>query len=168
MGIVPPRIESPKTIIGVGTRELLIMGTGMVISILIVLTKMSLILKVGLAALFLSLAALLALGRSPATGKTFEEYFLDILRYYRRDRFMQRGYGDVQDEPFSQQAASFQVDSIDDVFERESTKGFIQVRPLPLSAGGFMGVISICFLAMLIVWVFFGGLQEFLLRFGIQ
>jgi len=42
------------------------------------------------------------------------------------------------------------------------------MRPLPLSLNGVFAVLSICFLAMLIVWLFFGGLQEFLLRFGIQ
>jgi hypothetical protein len=163
MGIVPPRIEPPKTIIGVGMRELILLGGGLMLSILIVLSGMALILKVGLAALIMGLAALLALGRAPATGKTFEEYFLDIYQFHKRDRFMQRGVGAIRESP-----AIYQPAKADTVFSGNTAKGLIQIRPLPLSLNGVFGVLSICFLAMLIVWLFFGGLQEFLLRFGIQ
>jgi hypothetical protein len=163
MGIVPPRIEPPKTIIGVGMRELILLGSGLMLSILIILSGMALILKVGLAALIVGLAALLALGRAPATGKTFEEYFFDIYHFHKRDRFMQRGVGELREQRIIYQPAS-----IENAFSRDASKGLIQMRPLPLSLNGVFGVMSLCFLAMLIVWLFFGGLQEFLLRFGIQ
>jgi hypothetical protein len=163
MGLVPPRIEPPKTIIGVGMRELLVLGAGLMLSILVVLSGLALALKVGLAALFVGLAALLALGRAPATGKTFEEYFLDIYHFHKRDRFLQRGVANLTGEPFALQPT----------FVAEPAAGYaprdlIRIRPLPLSLNAFFSVLSVCFLAMLVVWLFFGGLQEFLLRFGIQ
>ncbi len=162
MGLVPPRIEPPKTIIGVGMRELLVLGAGLLLSILVVLSGLALVLKVGLAALFVGLAALLALGRAPATGKTFEEYFLDIYNFHKRDRFLQRGAADLQG-PFT-----LQLNRVAEPVTRYAPKSLIQMKPLPLSLNAFFGVLSVCFLAMLIVWLFFGGLQEILLRFGIQ
>jgi hypothetical protein len=163
MGLVPPRIEPPKTIIGVGTRELVILGTGLMFSVLVILSGLAIVLKVGLAALFVGLAALLALGRAPATGKTFEEYFLDIYHFHKRHRFMQRGVGDVDEEPFRHQPPPFE-----DVLTSNTPTGLIRIRPLPLSLNSVFAVLSLCFLAMLILWLFLGGLQEFLLRFGIQ
>lgn len=163
MGIVPPRIEPPKTIIGVGMREAILLGSGFMLSILVVLSGMALILKAGLAALIMGLAALLALGRAPATGKTFEEYFLDIYHFHKRDRFMQRGVGELREERVIYQPAS-----IENAFIRDATKGLVQMRPLPLSLNGVLRVLSLCFLVMLFVWLFFGGLQELLLRFGVQ
>jgi len=163
MGIVPPRIDSPKTIIGVGTRELIILGVGLLLAILVILTHMSVVLKVGLAALIVGLSALLALGRNPATGNTFEQHFLDIYHFYKRDRFLQRGVADYDDEP-----SAYQPANIDKIFEKDATKGFVRIRPLPLSMNGFLSVVSFSFLIMLIVWAFFGGLKDLLLRFGIQ
>lgn len=163
MGLVPPRIEPPKTIIGVSTRELVILGTGLMLSVLVVLSGLGLVLKVGLAVLIVGLAALLALGRAPATGKTFEEYFLDIYHFHKRDRFMQRGVGNVDDEPFTHQAHPFE-----DALTSNTPTSLIQIRPLSLSLNSVFAVLSVSFLAMLILWLYFGGLEEFLLRFGIQ
>ncbi len=50
-GVVPPTIERPKTVIGVGMREMVILGIGLVIALLVVISPMSLILKVGFAVL---------------------------------------------------------------------------------------------------------------------
>lgn len=163
MGLVPPRIEPPKTIIGVGIRELLVLGAGLLLSILVVLSGLALVIKVGLAALLVGLAALLALGRAPATGKTFEEYFLDIYHFHKRDRFLQRGAADLQGEPFAPQPTR-----VAETAAAYAPRDMIRMRPLPLSLNAFFGLLSVCFLAMLVVWLFFGGLQELLLRFGIR
>ena len=61
-GYVPPTIQSPKTVIGVGTRELIILGGGLLVAILVILSPLGLIAKVGLAALVVGICALLALG----------------------------------------------------------------------------------------------------------
>jgi hypothetical protein len=133
------------------------------LSTLVVLSGMALIPKVGLTALVMGLAALFALGRAPATGKTLEEHFIDIYHFHKRDRFMQRGVGAIREAP-----ASYQPTHVNHALSGDPTKGLFQIHPLPLSLNGIFGVLSVCFLAMLIVWLFFGGLQEFLLRFGIQ
>lgn len=168
-GVVPPTIETPKTVIGVGTRELVILGIAALLAIGILLAPIPLVIRAGVAALVLGSGALLALGRAPTTGKTFEEYLLDRWRFFKRARFLQRGAGYV--EPPSVETAepepAFSQADIDRVFRRQKTSAVLEMRPLPLSWGGFFSMLSIAFLLMLVIWVWTGGLEEFLLRFGI-
>lgn len=169
-GVVPPTIETQKTVIGVGTRELVILGIAVLIAIGVLLAPIPLIFRIGLAALVLGSGSLLALGRAPTTGKTFEEYLLDRWRFFKRDRFLQRGAGYVQPSPAVEVAEpepAFSRADIDRIFKRQKAGGVIQMSPLPLSWGGFFSVLSITFLLMLIVWIWTGGLEELLLRFGI-
>jgi hypothetical protein len=166
-GVVPPTIETPKTVIGVGTRELVILGIAGLVAIGALLAPIPLVFRVGLTALLLGSGALLALGRAPTTGKTFEEYILDRWRFFKRDRFLQRGAGYVQSSPTveaPEHEPAFAHADIDRVFKRQKV---VQMKPLPLSWGGFFSVLSIAFLLMLIVWIWSGGLEGFLLRFGI-
>ena len=169
-GVVPPIIESPKSIIGVGTRELVILGVAVFIGISVIISPMSLVLKVGLTALVLGLGALLALVRSPNTGKSFEEYFLDLWRYYRRPKYLQRGAGQPEElhpiEPLPVEEPRVQVPAREMVVQRPK-RAFTRMNPLPLSWGGFFSVLSITFLLMLIAWIWTGGLQEVLVRFGV-
>ncbi len=169
-GAVPPTIETPKTVIGVGTRELVILGIAVLIAIGVLLAPIPLIFRIGLAALVLGSGSLLALGRAPTTGKTFEEYLLDRWRFFKRDRFLQRGAGYVQPSPSVEVAEpepAFSRADINKIFKRQKAGGVIQMSPLPLSWGGFFSVLSITFLLMLIVWIWTGGLEEILLRYGI-
>ena len=168
-GAVPPTIETPKTVIGVGTRELVILGASAIVTILVILMPMGLIIKVGLAALILGSGALLAIGRAPTSGKTFEAYLLDLWRFYTRGRFLQRGAGEVRttvQEVKVEQPRPRRSD-INRIFQAETVKGLVKVTPLPLSWTGFFSVLSLSFLAMLLIWIWTGGMQEFLLRFGI-
>lgn len=165
-GVVPPTIETPKTVIGVGTRELVMLGIACLIAIGILLSQIQLVFRVGLAALALGSGALLALGRTPTTGKTFEEYLLDLWRFFKRDRFLQMGAGYVQPSHMADETThetAFDQDDIDSAFKRHKV---IQMTPLPLSWGGFFSVMSIAFLLMLLVWIWTGGLEFLLLRFG--
>ncbi len=168
-GVVPPVIESPKSIIGVGTRELIILGVAVFIGISVIISPMSLVLKVGLTALVLGLGALLALGRSPNTGKSFEEYFLDLWRYYRRPKYLQRGAGQPEEFP-PIEALPIEEPRVEaperERVARRSKRAVARMNPLPLSWGGFFSVLSITFLLMLIAWIWTGGLQEVLIRFG--
>jgi|GEM_PF-2619252 len=169
-GVVPPTIETPKTVIGVGTRELVILGIAVLIAIGVLLAPIPLVFRVGLAALILGSGSLLALGRAPTTGKTFEEYLLDRWRFFKRDRFLQRGAGYEEPTPSveaPEPEPAFSQADIDRIFERQKAGGVVQMSPLPLSWGGFFSVLSIAFLLMLIIWIWTGGLEEFLLRFGI-
>lgn len=169
-GVVPPTIETPKTVIGVGTRELVILGIAVLVAIGVLLTPAPLVFRIGLAALILGSGALLALGRAPTTGKTFEEYLLDRWRFFKRDRFHQRGAGYVQPSPSVESpepGPAFSHADIDRIFKRQKAGGVVQMIPLPLSWGGFFSVLSFAFLLVLIVWIWTGGLEEFILRFGI-
>lgn len=167
-GVVPPTIETPKTVIGVGTRELVILGIAGLVSIGILFAPLPLVFRVGLASLTLGSGALLALGRAPTTGKALEEYLMDRWRFLKRDRFLQRGAGYVQPAPMVEEpeTASSQAE-IDGIFERQKAGRLLQMNPLPLSWVGFFSVLSIAFLLMLIAWIWTGGLEGFLLRFGV-
>ena len=166
-GAVPPTIEKPKTVIGVGTRELLILGAGLILALLVVVSGLSLIVKVALAAMVVGLAAMLALGRAPTTGKTFEEHLLDILRFYTRPRFLQRGTSDAREVRTPVEEPAYRAADIEKVFEKQAAKGIVRVKPLPLSWAGLFGVLSVSFLLVLLVWIWGGGLYELLLRYGL-
>jgi hypothetical protein len=167
-GVVPPTIETPKTVIGVGTRELVILGIAGLVAIGILFAPFPLVFRIGLAALILGSGALLALGRAPTTGKTFEEYLLDRWRFFQRDRFLQRGAGYVRPAPAVEEPeVTSSWAEIDKIFERQKAGGLLRMNPLPLSWVGFFSVMSIAFLLMLIAWIWTGGLEEFLLRFGV-
>lgn len=167
-GVVPPTIDKPKTVIGVGMRELIILGTGLLLGLLIVVSPLGLVLKVALVALVIGLAALLAIGRAPTTGKTFEEHFLDIFRFYGRGRFLQRGTSTEKEIRREVEQPVYRASEIEKVFRKESTRGIVRVKPLPLSWGGLFGVISFAFLLAFLVWMWTGGLEELLIRFGLM
>lgn len=167
-GVVPPTIEKPKTVIGVGMREMVILGIGLVLGLLVVIAQLALIPKVALAALVVGLAALLALGRAPTTGKAFEEHFIDILRFYSRGRFLQRGTSTDRELRMAEDEPVYRAADIEKIFERQAAKGVVKVRPLPLSWSGLFGVVSIAFLLAFLAWMWGGGLQELLIQIGLS
>jgi hypothetical protein len=167
-GVVPPTIERPKTVIGVGMREMMILGAGLMLGLLVVIAQIGLILKVALAALVVGLAALLALGRAPMTGKTFEEHFIDIFRFYSRGRFLQRGTSSERELRRAAEEPVYRAADIEKVFERQAARGVVKVKPLPLGWGGLFGVVSFAFLLALLAWMWGGGLQELLLQLGLS
>ena len=167
-GVVPPTIEKPKTVIGVGMREMVILGIGLVIAMLLVISSMNLIIKVGLVVLVVGVAALLALGRAPTTGKTFEEYLIDIIRFYTRGRFLQRGTSAEKELREALEQPAYSAADIEKIFHKQAEKGVVKLKPLPLNWNGLFGVVSLAFLAVLLVWIWGGGLRELLLIFGIQ
>ena len=165
---VPPTIEKPKTVIGVGMREMIILGAGLALGLLVIVSHLGLIVKVAITALIIGLAALLALGRAPTTGKTFEEHFIDILRFYGRGRFLQRGTSTEQEIRKAVEEPVYRASDIEKVFKREAAKGVVKVRPLPLSWGGLFGVVSLSFLLALLAWMWGGGLEELLIQLGLS
>jgi hypothetical protein len=167
-GVVPPTIEKPKTVIGVGMREVIILGAGLFLGLVVIVSSLGLVVKVAVAAVIVGLAALLALGRAPTTGKTFEEHFIDILRFYGRGRFLQRGTSSEQEIRKAVEEPVYLASDIEKVFQREATRGVVKVRPLPLSWSGLFGVVSFAFLLALLAWMWGGGLQELLVRFGLS
>lgn len=164
---VPPKIHTKKTLIGVGTREVVLLGISAAIALGVLLAAINLVLKLGLVAFILGTGALLALGRSPRTGRTFEKHFLDMWRFYRRPRFYQRGAEVVEKPRPVREFSRDEAKAIEKAFKKEQARELIRMKPLPLSLGGFFSVLSISFLIMLILWIWSGGLQEFLIRLGI-
>jgi hypothetical protein len=164
---VPPKIHTKKTLIGVGTREVVILGVSAVVALAVVFMPISLVVKVGLAAFIMGTGALLALGRSPGTGRTFEKHFLDIWRFYREPRYYQKGAGYVREEGEAREFTRDEAIEIEKALKKQKARERITIKPLPLSFGGFFSVLSLSFLIMLILWIWTGGLQEFLIRLGI-
>jgi len=164
---VPPKIHTKKTLIGVGAREVVILGAGAVVALAVLFLPISLVVKVGLAALIMGLGALLALGRSPGTGRTFEKHFLDIWRFYREPRYYQKGAGYVREAREAPVPAMDGAREVEKAFKVQKNREWITIKPLPLSFSGFFSVLSLSFLLMLILWIWTGGLQELLIRLGI-
>lgn len=166
---VPPRIESPKSFIAVGAREFIILGLGAVVVLLVLILKIGFVAKVGIAVLVVGLGLSAAFGRDRRTGKTLEQYLFNLLRFYSRARFRQRGA--MPSGPPTQTGSPAEFPNA--IPEGESkgvparpSPGGLQVRPLPLGPGLFFAVLSFSFLGMLLAWIWLGGLAEIQLWFG--
>ena len=96
-GYTPPKIEdAPKSFIGVGTRELVIAAAGVILAVLVYLSDMFAPLKIGLAIICAGIGVGIAFGRDPKTGRKFEEMIAQILMFYGRDKFHQKGIDHVE------------------------------------------------------------------------
>ncbi len=157
-GAVPPTIERPTTVIGIGMREVLILGGGLLLACLAILSPLGLIPRVGAAVLAFGSSALLALGRAPASGKTAEAFILDVIRFRTRDRLLQRNT-----DPAPRPAPSTPPHPADNPPRAPSR---LRIEALPLDASGLLGLLSLTFLLMLLVWIWTGGLAELLLRYS--
>jgi len=154
--VVPPVIEQPKTVIGIGGREMVVLGVAVFLVLLIVITPAPMLVKVGFGVLVGGLGVVLAFGRDHESGKTAEAYLLKILHFRKRSRFHQRGASVEVVNP-----APVSVDTeICSSPSGEGSKPLLTIRPLPLSGGLFFGVFSLAFLATLLAWLWLGGYQE--------
>jgi len=89
-GAVPPQIESPKTFIGVGARELAILGVSSLLGLVTLFIPVHLAIRIGVAVLIAGLGLAVAFGRDRRSGKTIEAFVFDLLRFYSRKRFRQK------------------------------------------------------------------------------
>ena len=163
---VPPVIESPKTIIGVGTRELVILGIGLVFAILCFIILPWLTLKIAFAVLFAALGVGVAFGRDPKTGNTLERYLIELFEFNSRPRFHQRGAGDYNPH----QAFTVNVGSNEPIYNTEDSPkwGFFQMSPLDLGSYLFFRIFSLAFLAGLLTWIWTGGLSSVIKIYGMK
>ena len=164
-GPVPPQIETPKTFIGVGARELVILAAAALLDILILLTPLHLVVRVILAVLLMGLGLAIAFGRDQRSGKTVEAVLLDMLRFYKRARLRQKGTDTAQPQAHSVKmpAATDSADeplSAENELAGEQARGLFTVKPLPLGAGLFFSIVSLAFLAGLLAWLWLGGVLE--------
>ena len=158
---VPPLIERPKTVIGVGARELIVLAVFVVLGLSMFLFPVSFVLQIGLGTLWVGVGAAAAFGRDPHSGKTLEAYLADRLRFAGRERFWQRGAGAMGASEASWAAAQ----------ERSRPKAWtrsrrIEIQALPLTAGLWLKIVSLAVLVALMAWIWLGGLQEILVWFG--
>ncbi len=158
---VPPLIERPKTVVGVGARELIVLGVFGLLSLSMFLLPASFVLRIGLATLFVGCGAAAAFARDPHSGKTLEAYLADRLRFAGRERFWQRGAGEMEAQETGWAAAPEIPLRKEQAHVRR-----IEVQALPLTAGLWLSIVSLAMLASLLAWIWLGGLQEILIWFS--
>ena len=104
---VPPSFDLEESsfvsFVGVGMREMVIVGGGLILGILAGLAiPFGWPVKIGAGTLLSAFGVWLAIGREPGSNRTFEEVFLDFIRFQRRPRVHQRHYQPTpEDDPFS-------------------------------------------------------------------
>lgn len=159
---IPPLIERPKTPIGVGMRELIILGAAGALALAALLLPAAFPLRIGLAVLLAGIGVGAALARDPQSGKPLEAQLADRLRFAGRERFWQRGAGaNLAGEAGWGTAA--EAERARPVPARRSR---IVVQALPLTGGLWLSIFSLAVLAVLLSWIWLGGLQEISVWFG--
>lgn len=104
---VPPSFDLEEnsfvSFVGVGMREMVIVGGGLILGILAGLAiPLGWPVKIGAGTLLSAFGVWLAIGREPGSNRTFEDVFLDFIRFQRRPRVHQRHYQPTpEDDPFS-------------------------------------------------------------------
>ena len=124
-GYTPPKIEdAPKSFIGVGTRELVIAAAGVILAVLVYLSDMFAPLKIGLAIICAGIGVGIAFGRDPKTGRKFEEMIAQILMFYGRDKFHQKGIDHVEKYDYSERKPEK---------PKKEPKALVHMRPIDLT-----------------------------------
>jgi hypothetical protein len=161
-GNVPPRIESPKTFIGVGLREVLILGAGGMVVIAVFLLPVHLAVRIGLAVLAAGLGLAMAFGRDRRSGKAPEEMIRDLIRFHRRGRLLQKGSGapGVPDPLIGTPSGEIPhpAPTLEATSRREHAR--LRMKPLPLGPGLVLSVMSFSFLAAVLAWIWLGGMTQ--------
>lgn len=164
-GPVPPQIEAPKTFIGVGARELVILCVAGLLGVIVLLFPIHLVARVGLAVLVVGVGLAMAFGRDRRSRKALEEVLLDLIRFFNRARFQQKGTDTAQiPAPKIRLAVSTERTPEQESARRdpvaEEDHGFFKVKPLPLGGGLLLSILSLAFLAGLLAWLWLGGVVE--------
>jgi len=157
IGNVPPTIEAPKTLINIGKRETLLLGMGGLSAMAVFFLPFGVIPKVGLAVVVAGLAAALALGRDPKSGKNAEQYLLTVFGFLRRIKLYQRG---ARDLALLNRDTPVQAPAID--------RRGVLAKPLALRFMLFLQILSFAFMSMLLAWIWLGGLAAFLRQFNVK
>ena len=152
-GYTPPKIEdAPKSFIGVGTRELVIAASGVILAVLVYLSEMYAPLKI-----CAGIGVGIAFGRDPKTGRKFEEMIAQILMFYGRDKFHQKGIDHVEKYDYSERKPEK---------PKKEPKALFHMRPIDLTVSYVLQLCSIAFLGVLITYLWGGGLEEDLFRYN--
>lgn len=189
--VVPPLIESPKSFVGVGNRELIILAVAGILTVSIFLLPISFTVRIGVGILTGGVGAAFAFGRNPKNGKPIEGYLSDIFRFSRRAKVMYRGVGDQETShakmPIRLSNPSAGTESLANTpmyplvaAPEQMNSGaeqpaavdiepavWFHVRPLPLTASLFFTIMGLAVLGMIISWVWLGGMRDLMLYMGI-
>lgn len=158
LGNVPHQIDSPKSFVNVDKRELFILTIAFVLVVLIILSPLHLIIKVGIGVFVVGVFSALAFGRNKKSGKKVEEYLIDLLGFTKRVKLHQRGAG---------QSIAHKYDaavSVPQEKKKPATK--TQVRSMDLGLPLLANIISLSFMAMLLTWIWTGGLHSYINQFN--
>lgn len=157
-GYTPPKIEdAPKSFIGVGTRELVLAATGVILAVLVYLSDMYAPFRIGLAIICAGAGIGIAFGRDPKTGRKFEEMIAQILMFYGRDKFHQKGIDHVEKYDHRQ---------IESHKQKKEPKALFHMQPIDLTISYVLQLCSLAFLGVLITYLWGGGLQEDIFRYN--
>jgi len=185
---VPPSFDLEETslvsFVGVGMRELLIVGGGLLLGIMAgVALPAGWPIKIAVGTMLAGFGFWLAIGREPGTNRKFEEVFLDYIRFRRRPKVHQRDFVQTQevDDPFSTPdefeysrpadteekkgriaEAAWDVSLLPEKDQIARAAGWFKVRPLPLTGAVLLNILGLALLAGLIAWVWLGGLKSLL------
>ena len=185
---VPPSFDLEETslvsFVGVGMRELLIVGGGLLLGIMAgVALPAGWPIKIAVGTMLAGFGFWLAIGREPGTNRKFEEVFLDYIRFRRRPKVHQRDFVQTQevDDPFSTPdefeysrpadteekkgriaEAAWDVSLLPEKDQISIAAGWFKVRPLPLTGAVLLNILGLALLAGLIAWVWLGGLKSLL------
>ena len=152
-GYTPPKIEdAPKSFIGVGTRELVIAAAGVILAVLVYLSELYAPLKIGLA-----IGVGIAFGRDPKTGRKFEEMITQILMFYGRDKFHQKGIDHVEKYDYGERKITK---------PKKEPKALFHMQPIDLPVYFVFQLCSLAFLGVLITYLWGGGLEDDLFRYN--
>ena len=167
---VPPMIDQARTTaIGIGTRELVILGATAFLVLFIIIIPIGIVLKVGFGVIFGGAGVVLAFGRVNR-NTTFEKHMMTRFEFTKRSRFFQRGAGysmpkaqvKVIPEPINKEPVSDtgKTRSKKPALDFGSGGYLFQVEPIDLNVNVFYTILGIAFLGMLLSWLWLGGYQE--------
>jgi hypothetical protein len=191
---VPPSFDLEETsfvsFVGVGMREVIIVGSGILLGIMAgVALPASWPVKIAAGTLLAGFGFWLAIGREPGTNRKFEEVFIDYVRFRRRPKIHQRNHiaAPDADDPFSTpdifeggyekeeaptqrrrqiSELTWDVSSLPEMDQLAKATGWFKIRSLPLTGATLLNILGLALLAGLLAWVWLGGLKSLLAGFS--
>ena len=185
---VPPAFDLEETsfvsFVGIGLREVVIAGGGLLIGIVIgVSIPWGWPVKIGLGTLFAAFGLWLAIGREPGSNRKFEEVILDYLRFQRRPKVHQRHFMDQPEEgdPFAtpdvfegseetrtvrEADTTWDVSQLPSLEQINIAQGWFKIRSIPLTGATLLNILGLALIAGILTWVWTGGLRALLSGFS--
>lgn len=186
---VPPAFDLEETsfvsFVGVGPRELVIVGGGILLGVVMGASiPWGWPVKIGAGTLIASFGVWLAVGREPGSSRKFEEVILDYIRFLRRPKVHQRHFRSQAEEgdPFStpdefeasqpeketvaakETAATWDIGRLPSLEQINRPRRWFRIRSIPLNGASLLNVLGLALLAGILTWVWTGGLQTLLSR----